>query len=790
MGSNRGRRAASVRRSMALGLAVVAMAALLAACGTPTGISGVVTAGGVARLGVEVAAYDSGSPAAPVAVTVTAADGSYSLTLAPGSYDVRLGRTTWFDGTPIGGPVATAVIVTDGVLAPVSADTVLATGALSGSVINGSGSGISGVDVRAVSATGSREVVVASTTTNGAGAFAFALDALPVGDYVVRFAKSGQAIRWSGFAAEPSSAAVYTVAAGATTPGASGVLTGASRSISGQVTNGAVPVAGAVVRAISTVSDVTIATATTDALGEYRVADLAPATYWVLIEPPAPYLAQAAGTRSDPDWHHSVPVDVRFGNGSLAPERVAVCDPAVYHPGVDLHGQVLTARDLRGCDLSGADLSGADLRDTDLTGSSLPAAQFDAAILRRTVLVGADLADAVLDGADARSANLTGSSLVGASLVGADARNAIATDSAWAGAFLQGIRLAGSTLTGVSSGSLTGTPTDLPTDWLLAAGHLLGPGADLRNADLRDIVVPGAVLSGADLRNANLDRIVAPGAVLSGARLDLTRFEDADLTGAIVGATFLSGTNLGNADLAGASFFFSALVGVDLGGADLTNADLQWVSLNGVNVDAADLTGADLARLSTLGIGGTPILSPPYTLVKSHIVGPQVNLSNNNLANENLNGRDLTGVVLAGCTCNNMSLVGADLTGADLTGANLTGSDLSGAVLTGATTTTTNFTGAVAPSIRSGGVVGFAPPGYALVAGYFVGPTADLTGANLAGANLAGRSLIGAVLANATFTGATGSPTGGASAAYSLTTCPDTTVVSAPTTCVGRGFAA
>ena len=87
---------------------------------------------------------------------------------------------------------------------------------------------------------------------------------------------------------------------------------------------------------------------------------------------------------------------------------------------------------------------------------------------------------------------------------------------------------------------------------------------------------------------------------------------------------------------------------------------------------------------------------------------------------------------------------GADLSGADLTGIDLRRCDLSGVIL---------------------------------------------DGTNLTGAELSGADASGADLTSANFTGATGTPTGGSTATYSATTCPDATVATSPATCVGHGFA-
>ena len=88
---------------------------------------------------------------------------------------------------------------------------------------------------------------------------------------------------------------------------------------------------------------------------------------------------------------------------------------------------------------------------------------------------------------------------------------------------------------------------------------------------------------------------------------------------------------------------------------------------------------------------------------------------------------------------NDWQLIAGYLVGpsADLSGVNLTDADLRGAVLTG---------------VRSGGITGTPmalPDGWQLIAGYLVGPGADLSGADLSGANLINTDLDGADLTGA-----------------------------------------
>jgi uncharacterized protein YjbI with pentapeptide repeats len=103
----------------------------------------------------------------------------------------------------------------------------------------------------------------------------------------------------------------------------------------------------------------------------------------------------------------------------------------------------------------------------------------------------------------------------------------------------------------------------------------------------------------------------------------------------------------------------------------------------------------------------------------------------------------------------------------------LTGANLTGAILTGV------------DSVSITGPPSALPSGWIFLAGYLIGPGADLHGASLVGANLSGIDLTDANLTLATLTDAnlteanlTGANTGDANLSgvtWDATTCPDGT---------------
>jgi len=245
-------------------------------------------------------------------------------------------------------------------------------------------------------------------------------------------------------------------------------------------------------------------------------------------------------------------------------------------------------------------------------------------------------------------------------------------------------------------------------------------GADLREAKLAEAILSGANLQGADLRGANLQ-----GAKLAGARMDRAKLAGANLAGANLAGAILSGVNLERVDLDRADLRRAKLRRTKLRGARLDGAKLEGAKLEGANLNGAKLSGANLVETA--------------------------------LEEADLGGADLSSAHLQGADLNGANLNGADLGGADLSSANLQGADLNGANLNGANLEKANLRRARLHRTKSGRTKGHPhslPLGWNLVAGWLIGPTANLGGADLIGADLIEANLRGADLGGADLRGA------------------------------------
>jgi uncharacterized protein YjbI with pentapeptide repeats len=355
-------------------------------------------------------------------------------------------------------------------------------------------------------------------------------------------------------------------------------------------------------------------------------------------------------------------------------------------------------------------------------------------------LSGVDLADAILT--DASSGGITGTPsalpsgwiLTGGYLAGPGADLADATLSH---TNLTGADLTGASLAGVISGVITGTPLALPAGWLLVSGYLVGPGANLTNANLTKFDLTGADLTGASLTaaklaRANLDDVTSGG--ITGTPSALPKgwiLEDGYLIGpeANLAKVNLTGFNLTNVNLTGTDLSHAILTGSELIGANFTNANLTDVDLSNFDLSGVNLTGANLDYVISGGITGTPVALPAeWSLIGGYLVGPDSELEN------------------------------ADLNGLDLSGTTLTG-------------------------VASGGITGTPsalPTDWTLIGGFLIGPGDGLDLANLTGLNLTGVDLVAATMdyANLTDANLTDADLSGATlvgAIWSSTTCPDGT---------------
>ena len=300
--------------------------------------------------------------------------------------------------------------------------------------------------------------------------------------------------------------------------------------------------------------------------------------------------------------------------------------------------------DLQNCDFSNRDFFNYDLSGRNMSGVNLTSAYSRFAYWNGTNLSGANLTSANFYYTEMIGSNFTGANLTNSILTNVNLNNAILTDAV---------------LTGVVSGSVKGTPAALPVGWKVAGGYLVGPGANLAHADLSGTDLTGVDLRGADLTGLRSGSVtgtpqlpadwqllggylIGPGANLSYSNLDGIAIWSADFTGINLTGASVNGTGFiypksfegtKSGGMVGTFQYGPRLINgyiiapkVNLEGANLQGANLSNIDMTGANLRGADLTGASLE-------GAT--------------------LADCNLVNADLTETNLSSANLRGCTIRN-----------------------------------------------------------------------------------------------------------------------------------------
>jgi LPXTG-motif cell wall-anchored protein len=168
---------------------------------------------------------------------------------------------------------------------------------------------------------------------------------------------------------------------------------------------------------------------------------------------------------------------------------------------------------------------------------------------------------------------------------------------------------------------------------------------------------------------------------------------------------------------------------------------------------AISLGGASMARAATCPTAPTD--------ATSGVDWSGCDLSGWTFTSQTLDSANLSGANLTGATFDSTSMMNVNLSGANLTNVTFTNSYLFSAIITGANLTGTSLVGEQANQtngITSGSVLQAdgvqLSPGWKVIAGYLIGPVANLVGVDLSGLDLTGVSLYHTLLMGANLTGA------------------------------------
>ncbi|MBJ64803.1 MAG: hypothetical protein CMB55_08435 [Euryarchaeota archaeon] len=293
-----------------------------------------------------------------------------------------------------------------------------------------------------------------------------------------------------------------------------------------------------------------------------------------------------------------------------APERCDVMEYATYGVG---NTPILDARtfvdglDFSDCDFTGFDFSGIEFYFVDFSGADLTNAIFSNSQMtnhnfQNVEAVGVDFSEAYiymsdfsdsnLEGADFDQAIIGGTNVAGSSLIGATFNESQINNLYGNSVDMRDVDLSSASLRYVGLLDLEACPSSLPVQWECIKQNLLGPTAQLFDADLSNI----------DFGNANLTE-----SALIGANLSNSNLENATLT-SIFGSRVESCPMTTPSDW---SCVKNNLIGpsVNLRNVDLADTDLSGLNLSDVDIVLSDLSGANFTNsdLSDALFGGNKV---------------------------------------------------------------------------------------------------------------------------------------------------------------------------------------
>ena len=683
-----------VRRYRHLVVALVAVAVVAVGLASPasaaTGtLSGTVSDSSAAPIGgVSVDVFEA-TWGIPAGSTTTAADGTYSLAVTPGTYRVRFTHPThaetWSGNTA--NWVTSATVTIDDGGTTIEDATMADLDTIEGTVTDPDHNPVAGLTVELLY----QGLAYRTTPTATDGTYQFT--DVPNATFTLGFRDptgTTWAMQYSGGSNTAAGATPITTTGGTThTINHTAHHGGSIKGTNGIGATGP-GVAGLYVAAIDTTQFEPLAITTTGTNGTWQIDNLPPGDVTIATIDPAalgatPHTSYRIVFRPERDidtlglgtaWTTATRYPITTGTTTPTgrqPLRGHHCNPTTHHPGANLANANLTNQNLRGCDLRQADLSNTTFANTRLDWARLNDADLSTNATRLLYVP-------------------TGEpSPVGAYLEGAD---------------LTGTAIAGRNFAGKNPGNAAGHIT---VQQLLATDH------DWTRVSLLDFDLRNTDFAAGNYTFDNSGSFWPDVAPVTGV---LPTFQRVDLRGSSFAGMTMPWVRFGP--------------GTILGDVDLTNTTIVRGSFERWGWGGAVLVGQLIAHANL----------PQLWTTKAQILSTDPDWSHVDLSQprqaQNVEGEsrlDLSGV---DWPARGATLVGAKLSGINLSGGSFAGMDLTGVVCTGCT---------------------FA--------------SANLTNTNL--------------------TGVTGNPSGGWTAVYANTTCPDGTKApsaTGQTTCVGHGMRA
>lgn len=334
------------------------ISAVLVANGT---VTGTVTAAGAVPVDgayVELCTTESSCEGG----TTAAADGTFSASVPPGSYRMRVSAfgfvDEWYANTATFAAADPLTVTSGGTTSGINTQ-LAALGSIAGTITGPGAAPVEDAFVRVLS--GTEQVSSTSTAADGT----YQVDSVPPGSYTVAIEKQGLITEWYDNQPTQATAAAVSVGDGQAVTGIDAQLALAG-SISGTVTGvGGVPLAGVYV-GVSTIGGDPAGVATTAADGTYTITGVDPGSYILIFNPDYDSLYQDEYYDDTRDPAAATPIVVALGqqvtgkNAQLAKLGLITGTVTVPAPGDPTDIQVNATSTTPSLDDYGSDVVAAD----------------------------------------------------------------------------------------------------------------------------------------------------------------------------------------------------------------------------------------------------------------------------------------------------------------------------------------------------------------------------------------------------------------------------------------------
>lgn len=300
--------------------------------------------------------------------------------------------------------------------------------------------------------------------------------------------------------------------------------------------------------------------------------------------------------------------------------KTPILDGRTFVDGLDFSDCDFTGFDFSGIEFyfvnfSGADLTNAIFSNSQMTHHNFQNVEAEDVDFSEAYIYMSDFSDSNLEGADFDLAIIGGTNVAGSSLIGATFNGSQINNLYGDSVDMRDVDLSSASFRYAGLLDLETCPSSLPVQWDCIKQNLLGPTAQLIDADLSNIDFGNANLTestliGANLSNSNLENTTLTS--IFGSRVEscpMTTPSDWDcVKNNLIGPSVnLRNVDLADTDLSGLDLSDVDILLSDLSGANFTNSDLSNALFGGNKVNNSIFLNTNLSNFTGVALFDCPL---------------------------------------------------------------------------------------------------------------------------------------------------------------------------------------